>query len=686
MNPIQLSVSFLNLFIISFPLSVTLSQTFAILSIFFFLFGSFQSKNLLSILRNQTFVAAIAIYIALLPSFFLHLFDYQVSIFTVPFKSELSDFWMCLLILPAFYHIRQSEYRISILRSIYISTFLTVLTGFISIFTPFRLAPYITAGFKVKDGVRLQHFAGDLWGRFTYLPIGLMNTHLTFGGLCGLAFPGLSVHLLMKFKDWKVWKNFLLAIFLIIFAVVIFYNQSRSIWLGILFAFGLIGIKLIQNSKIKLVNWKYLILGFGILSIVAAMSISIYKKNWLLQRAFQEGLSDNTTENQRYFIYKNTLSLNREHWLMGVGPGRFDLVHKEKSNLMIKENEQLWYELFITPRQHAHHDLLHFYSIGGLLGLAALLHFWFYLFRLFLKNPLTSETVLFGGVLAIFIAGFFQCYFLDDEVTLPFFAMVGLFAGSLQKEDSRIRGLAESRIRKNKFSTDSFLVESISLGSSFLYLRRHLAIGNWSISFNRINFYSTLVLVIPIILSFSYILFKTRFEPMQVYKRKVTLNYPEDRALIFRALKGEQVLYPTNHTNEQDTIRIEGCLSHRFTNPITIRKDLFQIIFLLSENSKNPPTEVKVKVIERDSFDQDQLYKVHKTKQIGGEYIFPIYPNQKSLLKFDDPDIYNLLIDSKQFPENIFFRDFEFTFSGFDRTQEYFDLPAIHFGKLCNHD
>ena len=115
MNPIQLSVSFLNLFIISFPLSVTLSQTFAILSIFFFLFGSFQSKNLLSILRNQTFVAAIAIYIALLPSFFLHLFDYQVSIFTVPFKSELSDFWMCLLILPAFYHIRQSEYRISIL-------------------------------------------------------------------------------------------------------------------------------------------------------------------------------------------------------------------------------------------------------------------------------------------------------------------------------------------------------------------------------------------------------------------------------------------------------------------------------------------------------------------------------------------------------------------------------------------
>ena len=142
MNPIQLSVSFLNLFIISFPLSVTLSQTFAILSIFFFLFGSFQSKNLLSILRNQTFVAAIAIYIALLPSFFLHLFDYQVSIFTVPFKSELSDFWMCLLILPAFYHIRQSEYRISILRSIYISTFLTVLTGFISIY--FDLFRFIT--------------------------------------------------------------------------------------------------------------------------------------------------------------------------------------------------------------------------------------------------------------------------------------------------------------------------------------------------------------------------------------------------------------------------------------------------------------------------------------------------------------------------------------------------------------
>jgi len=649
MNSNKLSVIFLNLFIISFPLSVTASQSFAILSIFLFLFSSYSNKNLLITLKNRAFISAIAIYLVMIPAFFFHIFQYESSIVSILTKSEISDFWMCFVILPTFYHIRNPEYRNFIFRSIYLSVFLVVVSGFITIFTPFRLASFITAGFQVKEGARLQHFAGDFWGRYTYLPIGLMNTHLTFGGLCGLLFPGILFHLGLTLKDRKVWKNLLLLVICILFAIVIFYNQSRSVWLGILFVIGLIGIKLFFGLKIKIRYFqvRYILVVIGILFVIVGSSISIYKKNWLLQRAFQESLADNTTENQRYFIYKNTLSLIQNHFVLGIGPGMFRKEHSVFSDKMISENEQLWYELFITPRQHAHHDLLHFFSISGLFGLVAFLYFWFYLIRLFLKNPITSETVLFSGVLVIFIAGFFQCYLLDDEVTLPFFAFIGLFVGSLQKEDTRSKLIVGIRTKREVI---------ISL----------------------------CILLIPIALSLIYIFYKTRLDPLQVYKRKVTLSYPEDRILIFKALKGETVLYPTAHMTEKDSIRIEGCLTHRFTNPISIRKEPFQFILKLSESVKNPPTSVKITVKERDAFDQDQLYKVHQIRDIGGEYIFSLFKNEPTKISFGGIELFESIKDSNHFPENVYFRDFVFQFTGFNSKEVYFDLPVIDFGNLCD--
>jgi hypothetical protein len=252
MNSDRLSVIFLNLFIISFPLSVTASQSFIFLSVILFLYSSFSNKSLLITLRNRAFVAALGIYIALLPAVFVNLGNYENSLASIFLKSEISDFWMCFAVLPAFYHIRNPENQD-------LDFTLDLCFRFSS--CPFWISfrslllfvwlPLLLAGFQVKEGSRLQHFAGDFWGRYTYLPIGLMNTHLTFGGLCGLFFPGLVVHLGMTIRERKVWKNVVLGLFILFFGVVLFYNQSRSIWLGIVFAFGLILIKLISNADIS---------------------------------------------------------------------------------------------------------------------------------------------------------------------------------------------------------------------------------------------------------------------------------------------------------------------------------------------------------------------------------------------------------------------------------------------------
>ena len=74
-------------------------------------------------------------------------------------------------------------------------------------------------------------------------------------------------------------------------------------------------------------------------------------------------------------------------------------------------------------------------------------------------------------------AGFFQCYLLDDEVALPFFAFIGLFAGSLQKEDARAKAIEGIRARKKANLNDTFQVESVSIENSLLYLKKRIALG-----------------------------------------------------------------------------------------------------------------------------------------------------------------------------------------------------------------
>ena len=90
---------------------------------------------------------------------------------------------------------------------------------------------------------------------------------------------------------------------------------------------------------------------------------------------------------------------------------------------------------------------------------------------------------------------------------------------------------------------------------------------------------------------------------------------------------------------QKDSIRIEGCLTHRFTNPITIRKEPFQFVLKFSQSVKNPPTTVKITVKERDAFDQDQLYKVHKIRDIGGEYIFTLSKKEVTKISLGGMDL-----------------------------------------------
>jgi O-antigen ligase len=651
---LKYSFLFLKLFLLFFPISVTLSQSFAILSFSLFIYHSY-TENKQQNLYTEIFIISILLYISLVPSILIHIFSYD-SFFKQITKSEISDFWMCFIILPAYYFYKDESKKKELEKTLFISSLILFSTGFISLFTPFRLGKYISSGFKVIDGDRLQHYAGNFFGIDTYLPLGMMNTHLTYGGLLGLVTPFFWTYILKNFYTSRILKKFFFLILSFISILIILFNQSRSVWFGLLFClfFILLRGKFYKNKKV-LISISFILLS------ISLVGVFLYSKNWMLQRAFGEAFK-HSTENQRYFIYKNTVELIKRNPFLGVGAGRFENEHFEESKGLIKENEQLWYELEITPRQHAHHDLLHFFAIGGILSFSLYLYFWFYIYLYFYIFKL-KDTFPFLGLQVLFFSGLFQSYFLDDEFILPFYAILGFFFSNhkISKTHTRIR------------YEDTFQEESLHLKNYIVYLFDKLKFKEYN--FRRISF-----LLLPLLFSLVSILIIINKSPDEVYKRKVKTNNPELKKLIYDSLSQKLVTYPTQKmAKKEDAFMIEGCLTHYFSNSILIRKDPFRFRVHIPFHSKNPPTYVSIDVYSRDSFDQDKLYKVHQSKLIKENLIFGIYPGE-NYIEIDD--IYSNL-ESKKFPENIFFRDFSFFFGGFDSTQEYFDLPKIEFIKNC---
>ncbi len=625
----------------SFPLSITISQASLILSTFFFLVESYKEKKLNRSFFPDIFFISLGIYLSLIPSIFANLFHYTdfKKIFS---HSEISDFWMCFAILPSYHFYKDEMLRKKIHFALKISFSIILISGIISIFTPFRLGQFISNGFKVNDGDRLQHFAGDFFGRFTYLPLGMLNTHLSFGGILGLAYVGILIFIKNSFRKFTLLKKILYSLFILLFSILIFFNQSRSIWLGIFFSFVIYIYKeKINIKKIILPVTLILLIFFGV----------IYKKNWLIQRAFGESLK-NSTENQRHYIYKHSLNIIFSNPIFGVGANRFSEVHKNFSLDEVLEKQEIWYETEITPRQHAHHDLIHFYSIGGIFSFLIYLLFWIYLLSHYFREEKTNY--LFLGIFSIFIGGFFQCFILDDEVALPFFAFVGMFFSD------------HSNIKFKRKRNNTFQVESIQY---FSYLRYKFKLEKKAI-----------------ILIISFFIFSLSVLCIIAYKnnsiiRKIETKNSEDRMLIRKTLKNELIQFPTSKMNSySDQIIISGCLTHYFNKKPEIRKDAFKIKMTLDEKSKNPPKYVKIFVYERDAFDQDKLYKVHTRKKLDLEFEFAIYQNENH---FELKEIYSKQ-ESKNFPDNIYFRDFGFFFGGFDPSQENFDFPKIDFGKNCN--
>ncbi|PJZ55098.1 O-antigen ligase family protein [Leptospira adleri] len=684
-NMERLSLFSLCLFLLSFPQSVSVSQVFAGLTIaatYPLLFLQDGYREQWKKIRSY-FLIFFGIYLLVFLSSLVLAESYFPFFKKFLKQSEFGDFWM-LLILPASYLTASQKKNQTTLRNfLYASAAISVILGLISLFSEVRIGKFVANGFRYAPGDRLQHFSGNIGPIKLYLPIGMMNTHLTFGGLLGLILPGLLLDWLGQWKEKKNLMFYAKTMLLLGGWIVLFFNQSRSIWLGV-FVFLVVatlrGTFSFKENLPEFSNKSKWIAGILFLTVILSATY-LFRNNWLIRRSVSQIFEVHNTENQRYFIYKNTIPLVKDHPLLGVGGGNYKDSHWKESAKMIEAQEQLWYELYITPRGHAHNDLLHFVAVGGMFAGILFLWFWWKLWdRFFRIDPKDtgSLSILTIGILSLYPAGFFQCYLLDDEVLLPFFAFCGIFLAGSQ---NAVVKKSEDSISPNAQQTE----KKESDGTHFRIFTVNFLKSGYTVDFQWKRILKIIAAIsIPLLCYWLFWLPRLNLEPLEVYNRRVRASDPNliktvQKNILKRELSEDQSSDSNLNVRQASLpFQVEGCLTHRFPNPPSPRKTPFSFMIYVPSNATNAPKKAEITVVSRDSFDQDQLYWAQGETDLGRIEV-SLRPGKNEIL------IPNFLENTtpKEFPDGVFFRDFRIVFSDFEKEGSV-DFPKLYFGKICD--
>ncbi len=553
----DLDFSFFILFLLSVPFSVTISQAFAIFSIlsyFVVRFSNFKDFPYL-------FWLLLGLYLSLLLPYLWNPITFVSQAQSITLKSEFSDFWMVFILLPARHFTKYQKTKIK--KCILISAMLLVLAGVISTFFPYRLSTFFMDGFRYIEGRRLPHQIGIL--NFLqlrlFLPIGFQNTHLTYGALLALFTPSIFFHCYRLIKTQMKGKKSILTIFFFLILslsalLLLLLNQSRSIWLGLILSFVFLN-KNLLNIEFFIDHFKKILTSiFFFLAFVCFL----FQTNWLFERSITQIFKKQTLENQRVWIHKANLKIIEDSHFLGIGAGRYKENFQSSYVPLIIEKPYLFYEISITPKSHAHHDFLQFLLLGGLFSATIFICVWISMIQNIIK--VGKKYFLFLGIYAIFVAGFFQCFMLDDESFLPLLAFVSL-------------------------------------------LPNHFTLPNRK---------SSLIVIIPLLLSLFQIYNLTRIseEDLFIHRTRTANNFLD--ATSQKTINGKSTSINVSSSNAY-YFKLEGCLSHHtnFIGKPSKRKIPFHFKLETEKysNKEISPIGYEIEIRRRDSFDQDMKFQVH---------------------------------------------------------------------------
>lgn len=453
--------------IISIPISISISQGFFVVALLLVLVCRYHPKlkantkplpkPLPKPLKILLFIG-LSIYISWLVSALSHAaLTQSVEPLSKAMRSDVKDLWLMAMAIWTFHHGSFSErHRRLLLRAVAVTFLITLLLGLISIFTPFRLSRlfyHLQNGWQFSAEARLQHPMIQLpFGITLYMPVGLLGTHLAYGAQLALFMVPVTLYLLDRFLIKSRFKksDFIIGILFVLMTFVLLLNNSRSAILGMLSAL-LAGILFLiclkwKKSALKLI-W------LPAIAIFLSAAIIIVKPSAGEHLMQSIGIEKKHSDYQRVMLWSVTSKLILDNLAVGVGPGMFSESVYNRMNQDAIDKPYLWYLYMQTERGHAHNDFLFQVATSGLMGGFLFVAFWASVLLLILREDksdteslledcqsLNLQTKEFDNLLSSFLpfvgftpilllfGGLFQCYFLDDQVILPFWLFVGLAA------------------------------------------------------------------------------------------------------------------------------------------------------------------------------------------------------------------------------------------------------------------
>jgi len=425
----------ISLSIIFCGISVSLSQLFLAFALLFMLleWKKLQFTPLLGI--------SLLLFASYFVSFFFHYYQsgFDPAYLARAFRSELKDFFL----FSGFLVMQNLEKKDSatIIKSFRILLLVLVVTGFVAIFSQVRLARLISDLYSTSASWKFQHHITTILGIHLYLPIGLMNTHLTFGGLLLFLFPSavFAIHDSYKKSHWS--KTTIIQIIIVLaLGMVFLFNNARSAIAG-----ALIGIAIGIVHNIKFGNLKLPVFSLKPVVVVLLfllLAAPVLHNNQTMKKIIAPLLGEEKhTDSGRTFIWNSTFPLIKENVLLGVGPGNYNQEIEKSRKKLSAQNESLLFFYEVAQRGHAHNDYFHLFAIAGIFSV---------FFYLLLSGIITSMilhlnsefTVLFYALPGFFFSGLLQCYFQDDEVVIVFWFLTGFLNHLYASKD---RALAKAQ-------------------------------------------------------------------------------------------------------------------------------------------------------------------------------------------------------------------------------------------------
>ncbi|MCW7495438.1 O-antigen ligase family protein [Leptospira levettii] len=413
--------SFLALSIISCALSVSLSQLFLLLSFVFFLFLDEKPK-----LTSQIVKILFIFYLWQIVTVLYHFVSDGLDLTSIKhaFRDEMKD----IFLVTAFLSVQgiKKEDRTYLYKAFFIFSILIVVSGFISIFSMTRLSRLISDLYKTSSSWPYQHHYGNIGKLNIYLPIGLMNTHLTFGGLLAFIFPG------FVFRLYDSWYNkssktkiTIDAVLLLLVSIVFLFNNARSSLFGA-FVSVLFGIYILifidkDISKKVIKRTSFAMLSFLILLLIGYLSTNAVKR--VVDPLFG---GEKHTDSGRTFIWDSTFPLIEANPIFGIGSGNYQKEIEVSRKTKEKENRELAFFYEVTQRGHAHNDYFHLTAVFGFPQVVFyLVLFGSILYTLLSQNIPKQIRFMTYGLVGFFFSGLLQCYFQDDEVLIVFYFLLG---------------------------------------------------------------------------------------------------------------------------------------------------------------------------------------------------------------------------------------------------------------------